>query len=87
MSGKIQSVLKRPDEAELVRSAHLNPLFSEDVIREMAKNFILRDFPNLEDDFEIEFKIESFESIHPHNVYAELKTTIWDLKKKLNLGN
>ena len=80
-------MLKRPDEAELVRSAHLKPLFSEDVIREMAKNFILRDFPNLEDDYEIEFKIESFESIHLHNVYAELKTTIGDLKKKLKIGN
>lgn len=86
MSGKIQSVLKRPEEAELVRSAHLKPLFSEDVIREMAKNFILGNFPNLEDDYEIEFNIESFESIHPHNVYAELKTTIGDLKKKLKLG-
>lgn len=85
MSGKIQSVLKRPEEAELVRSAHLKPLFSEDVIREMAKNFILRDFPKIEDNFEINFKIESFESIHPHNVYAELKTTIGDLKKKLKL--
>ncbi|MFX1425807.1 MAG: GTP cyclohydrolase MptA [Promethearchaeota archaeon] len=85
MSGKIQSVLKRPEEAELVRSAHLKPLFSEDVIREMAKNFILRDFPNIEDDNEIKFIIESFESIHPHNVYAELKTTIGDLKRKLKL--
>jgi GTP cyclohydrolase-4 len=83
MSGKIQSVLKRPEEAELVRSAHLKPLFSEDVIREMAKNFILRSFPNLEDEFKVKFKIESFESIHPHNVYAELKTTIGELKKKL----
>ncbi len=85
MSGKIQSVLKRPEEAELVRSAHLKPLFSEDVIREMAKNFIIRDFANLEDDFKIKFKIESFESIHPHNVYAELKTTVGELKKKLKI--
>jgi GTP cyclohydrolase-4 len=83
MSGKIQSVLKRPEEAELVRSAHLKPLFSEDVIREMAKNFIIRDFPNLEDEFIVKFKIESFESIHPHNVYAELKTTVGELKRKL----
>jgi GTP cyclohydrolase-4 len=85
MSGKIQSVLKRPEEAELVRSAHLKPLFSEDVIREMAKNFIIRDFPNLEDNFKVKFKIESFESIHPHNVYAELKTTIGELKEKLKV--
>ena len=87
MSGKIQSVLKRPEEAELVRSAHLKPLFSEDVIREMAKNFIIRDFPNLEDDFKVKFKIESFESIHPHNVYSELKTTIGDLKERLKIKN
>jgi len=79
MSGKIQSVLKRPEEAELVRGAHLKPLFSEDVIREMARNFIRRDFPNLQDDFKITFKIESFESIHPHNVYAEMKTTVGEL--------
>jgi len=85
MSGKIQSVLKRPEEAELVRSAHLKPLFSEDVIREMAQNFILRDFPNIEDNFKIKFKIESFESIHPHNVYAELKTTVGELKENLKL--
>ena len=83
MSGKIQSVLKRPEEAELIRVSHLKPLFSEDVIREMAKNFIARDFPNLEENFNITFKIESFESIHPHNVYAELKTTIGELKQKL----
>ncbi len=86
MSGKIQSVLKRPEEAELVRIAHLNPLFSEDVIREMAKNFITRNFPNLESDFKVIFKIESFESIHPHNVYAELKTTIGELKEKIKFN-
>ena len=79
MSGKIQSVLKRPEEAELVRSAHLNPLFSEDVIREMAKNFILRDFPNIEDNYEIKFTIESLESIHPHNVFAETICTRGEL--------
>ncbi|MFX1328258.1 MAG: GTP cyclohydrolase MptA [Promethearchaeota archaeon] len=87
MSGKIQSVLKRPEEAELVRTAHLKPLFSEDVVREMAKNFISRDFPNLEDNFKVKFKIESLESIHPHNVYAELKTTIGELKKQLKIKN
>jgi len=87
MSGKIQSVLKRPEEAELVRSAHLKPLFSEDVIREMAKNFILRDFPNLEDNFKVKFKILSHESIHPHNVFAELTTTLGDLKEKLKMKN
>jgi len=87
MSGKIQSVLKRPDEAELVRSAHLKPLFTEDVIREMAKNFISRDFPNLEDNFKIKFLVESYESIHPYNVFSLLKTTIGDLKERLKIKN
>ncbi|NHJ23101.1 MAG: GTP cyclohydrolase I FolE2 [Candidatus Lokiarchaeota archaeon] len=85
MSGKMQSVLKRPEEAKLVRTAHLKPLFAEDVIREMAKNFILRNFPNLEDNFKIIFKIESYESIHPHNVYSELETTIGELTKSVKL--
>ncbi len=83
MSGRIQSVLKRPEEAELVRGAHLKPLFSEDVIRGMAKNFIKKDFPHLENNFKVKFKIESYESIHPHNVYAEMKTTIGELRKNL----
>ena len=83
MSGKIQSVLKRPEEAELIRVAHLKPLFCEDVIREMAKNFIAKNFPNLEDNLKINFKIESYESIHIHNVYAELSTTLGELKKKI----
>ena len=85
MSGRIQSVLKRPEEAELVRISHLKPLFSEDVIREMVKNFILKGFPTLEDDFKVIFKIESYESIHPHNVYAELVTTIGELKKNIKI--
>jgi GTP cyclohydrolase-4 len=87
MSGKMQSVLKRPEEAKLVRIAHLNPLFSEDVVREMAKNFILSDFPNLEDEFKIKFTIESYESIHPHNVYSELKTTVGELRRIIKKNN
>ena len=83
MSGRIQSILKRPEEAKLVRLAHLKPLFSEDVIREMAKNFLNKNFPNLEDDFKITFRIESYESIHPHNVFAETTLTIKELKNFL----
>ena len=84
MSGRIQSVLKRPEEAELIRVVHLKPLFSEDAVREMAKNFMMKGFLSLEDSFSVIFKIESEESIHPHNVYSELKTTIGELKRRLN---
>jgi len=83
MSGKIQSILKRPDEAELVRVAHLNPLFVEDVIREMAKNFISRDFTNLDDNLNITFKCLTQESIHPYDVYAELTIILGELKKAI----
>lgn len=82
MSGRIQSILKRPDEGELVRSAHLKPLFAEDVVREMGKNFIARNFPIL-DDTDIIFKVETFESIHPYNVYCELKMKYAELKSKM----
>ncbi len=82
MSGRIQSILKRPDEGELVRSAHLKPLFAEDVVREMGKNFIARNFPIL-DDTDIIFKVETFESIHPYNVYCELKMKYAELKIKM----
>ncbi|KKN55369.1 hypothetical protein LCGC14_0583060 [marine sediment metagenome] len=82
MSGRIQSILKRPDEGELVRSAHLKPLFAEDVVREMGKNFIARNFPIL-DDTDIIFKVETFESIHPYNVYCELKMKYAELKNKM----
>lgn len=83
MSGKIQSVLKRPEEAELIRTSHLNPLFSEDVIRNMARNFITKNFSELKDDYKIDFKIESYESIHPYNVYSELNTTIGELRNSI----
>jgi GTP cyclohydrolase-4 len=87
MSGKIQSVLKRPEEAELIRTSHLNPLFSEDVIRNMAKNFILKNFSELKDEYDIDFKIESYESIHPYNVYSELNTTIGELRNSIKFRN
>jgi GTP cyclohydrolase-4 len=81
MSGKIQSVLKRPEEAELIRTAHLEPLFAEDIIRKMARTFTQREFPNLDNEFQVNFRVESYESIHPHDVYAEHTTTIGELRK------
>lgn len=85
MSGKVSSVLKRPEEAELVRTAHLHPLFAEDVVREMAINFIKKDFPNLKEEFAVKFEITSFESIHSYDVYAELNTTVGDLKNTIKI--
>lgn len=83
MSCEIYELLKREDEAEVVRRLHENPMFVEDCVRTMAKKIVERywDYP---EDTLIYLRQESEESIHPHNVVAELFTTLGDLKKKVN---
>ncbi|MBN2155618.1 MAG: GTP cyclohydrolase I FolE2 [Candidatus Lokiarchaeota archaeon] len=80
MSAKIQSVLKRPDEAELVRIAHLNPRFVEDVVREAAKALASPKFAYLPDDCSVSINADTQESIHHHNAYAELNTTLKEIR-------
>jgi GTP cyclohydrolase-4 len=82
MSGKIQSVLKRPDEAELVRIAHLNPRFVEDVVREAAKILSSSKFAYLPDDCSVKITADTQESIHHHNAYAELTKPLKELREK-----
>jgi len=83
MSAPVHSVLKRPDEAELVRLAHLNPKFAEDVIREIAAKLASDKFKYISDHCTITIKIISYESIHHHNVYCELNTTFGDLRQQI----
>ena len=80
MSAKIQAVLKRPQEAELVRKAHLNPVFAEDSIRRMATQLSQECFEKIPDETEVEISTLSYESIHIHNVYAEIKSTFKKLR-------
>ena len=80
MSGKIQSVLKRPDEAELVRIAHLNPRFVEDVVRESAKILSSSKFSQLPDECSVNISADTQESIHHHDAYAELTSTMKELR-------
>jgi GTP cyclohydrolase-4 len=82
MSGKIQSVLKRPDEAELVRIAHLNPRFVEDVVRESAKTLSSSKFSYLPDKCSVRITADTQESIHHHNAYAELSSTLKDIREQ-----
>jgi GTP cyclohydrolase I len=61
----IYSILKRPDEKYVTERAYDNPMFVEDVVREVAKK--------LSSDNNITwFSVESenFESIHNHSAYA-----------------
>jgi len=61
----LYSILKRPDEKFVTEKAYKNPMFVEDVVREIAKR--LKTDPNI-----TWFTVESenFESIHNHSAYA-----------------
>jgi GTP cyclohydrolase IB len=61
----VYSILKRPDEKFVTEKAYENPMFVEDVVREVAKK--LAADPNI-----TWFSVESenFESIHNHSAYA-----------------
>lgn len=78
-SSEIFEMLKRPEEASVVENAHSNPLFVEDSVREVAKNFYKK-YGNLRDDV-ITIKVKSFESIHAHDAFAECKISTDDLRK------
>ncbi|MBN1831610.1 MAG: GTP cyclohydrolase I FolE2 [Deltaproteobacteria bacterium] len=64
-SSDVYSVLKREDEKYVTEKAYENPMFVEDVVRDIALK--LNKDPNI-----IWFAVESenFESIHNHNAYA-----------------
>jgi GTP cyclohydrolase-4 len=80
MSSPTYEILKRMDEMEVVKKAHENPKFVEDVVRDMLKQ-ILERYPDLPDYTMVIAKSESLESIHKHNAYAERVTTVGELRK------
>ncbi len=86
MSAKTYEILKRPDEARVVETAHQKPMFVEDCVREMAKR-VVETFAYLPDDSVIKIKQINEESIHQHNAVAERVASIGDLRKELNESN
>jgi GTP cyclohydrolase I len=64
-SSDVYSVLKREDEKYVTEKAYENPMFVEDIVRDIALK--LNKDPNI-----VWFAVESenFESIHNHNAYA-----------------
>lgn len=67
-SSEVYSVLKREDEKFVTEKAYQNPMFVEDIVRDIALK--------LNEDANITwFAIESenFESIHNHNAYAYIE--------------
>ena len=67
-SAEVFSLLKRSDEKFVTETAYRNPMFVEDVVREVAVKI-------LADDAYTRFSIaaENFESIHNHSAYAYLE--------------
>jgi len=64
-SSEVYSLIKRPDEKFLTEKAYSNPMFVEDVVRNIATK--------LDSDTNITWfsvEAENFESIHNHNAYA-----------------
>lgn len=67
-SSEVYSVLKRQDEKFVTEQAYNNPMFVEDIVREIALQ--LNHDPNI-----TWFSVasENFESIHNHNAYAYIE--------------
>ena len=67
-SSDVYSVLKREDEKYVTEKAYCNPMFVEDIVRDIAQK--LNGDPNI-----TWFAVESenFESIHNHNAYAYIE--------------
>ncbi|MBD3186125.1 GTP cyclohydrolase I FolE2 [Candidatus Bathyarchaeota archaeon] len=83
MSGKIAGILKRPDEANLIRIVHQDPLFTEDVVRRMAYLLGSEKYERIPDEMQVSIKLLSYESIHPHQCSAETIISIGELRKAI----
>ena len=82
MSAKTYEILKRPDEAEVVATAHKKPMFVEDCVRAMAK-LVVETFDELPDDSIVTIEQINEESIHQHDAVAERIASIGDLRREL----
>ncbi len=82
MSSKVYGLLKRPDEAVVVRRAHGNPRFVEDCVRTMAQKLV-EAFSDLPDDAAVTLKQINEESIHQHNAFAERTAKLGELRAEL----
>ena len=65
-SGEVYTTLRRVDEKTLTEKMFESPAFVEDVVRNVVEGL-----KNEMRGVRYTVKCESFESIHPHNAYAE----------------
>ena len=64
-SCELYSLLKRPDEKHVTEQAYANPVFVEDLVRNVSTH--LNALPHVT---WYKTEAENFESIHNHNAYA-----------------
>ncbi|MGC9373212.1 MAG: GTP cyclohydrolase MptA [Thermovirgaceae bacterium] len=83
MSSETYELLKRPDEFYVVNKAHKNPMFAEDVVREVFRNLVDM-YPDLPDETFVLARQENLESIHQHNAFAERSGTLGDIRSELS---
>ena len=67
-SSELYSLLKRPDEKAVTERAYENPVFVEDLVRNVAAR--AENDPNIT---WYRVEAENFESIHNHNAYAQVE--------------
>lgn len=84
MSGVTYGLLKRADEADVVKEALLKPRFAEDCVRYVTQNFATR-YTNLPGNVTIHVITRSLESIHKHDFVAEVTTTLREVRQQLKL--
>ena len=80
LSSPTYEILKRKGEAELVLSAHRNPKFVEDIVRDIIEDFLER-YRDLPDEVSIHVRSVSEESIHKHDAFAERITDLGTLRE------
>jgi len=79
MSNNTHGFLKRDDEESLIRDAFLNPKFVEDVVRNVV--FEIQKYKEIKDETLVNVEVETQESIHKHNAFAEIRCSIGDLRE------
>lgn len=68
-SSELYALLKRPDEKAVTERAYENPVFVEDLVRNVVLR--LKKVPQIQ---WYRVEAENFESIHNHNAYASIES-------------
>jgi len=85
MSSRVLDLLKRVDELEIVKTAHQNPRFVEDVVREMVSQ-TLEEFDFLSDEDYFLAQQTNYEGIHSYEVFAERSGKIKEIKEEISMA-